>query len=250
MRHAIDRRDLCAAQLLQTRLSEATPSARHSLAAYVRMMALHQRLRLEHGQRMEASRIADNLLALCTERSLQSLSIPLLLFVARVHSELHMRAVHVLRAWALCKRYAFAGWLPDCVVALARLHVRLGNGAKARRLVLKHMPRILGAGHGMEQGLREACKVEAYVVLAESRGADDGEHAAAVRYLHLARVWCVWLMREDRAFAESCLATELLRKIYYLLARRYEHVGDARNRDRAAAKLIELLEGEKGDGHH
>ena len=66
------------------------------------------------------------------------------------------------------------------------------------------------------------------------------QYGGAIRYFHIARIWCVKLMAEDSAFAESCECTRLRQEIFYFLARLYENVGDTQNRDKAAQKLLAI----------
>ena len=77
---------------------------------------------------------------------------------------------------------------------------------------------ILGAGEGAsagesECGRRQGLKVLAFVVLAQAEGGEAGANASAVRYLHLERVRCARLSREDCVYAENGQAKRVLRKI-------------------------------------
>ena len=233
LRQSIKKRDLKLAAIYQTRLAELIPSCKDDLFLYLEMMYFHAQIRFEHGQFMECSRIVNNLISLCNQRSLQSLTVPYYLFLSKVHLECHgditMVMTYILKAWSICKSHHFDLWLPECTIFLAKLHLKLNNIKKAFRLILQNMPLILRKHSDL------ICA--AYVILGKCQ-CHWKQYGGAVRYFQIARIWCVRLMAEDAAFEQSCQSKKLLKEIYYFLARLFENVGDAQNRDRAAEKLL------------
>merc|ERR1712113_775429 len=110
-------------------------------------MEYHSRIRLEHGQYMEASRIVNNLISLCNQRSLQSMTISFYLLLSEIHLRCHgevtMVMSYVLKAWSLCKSYHFHYHLPECVLFLSRLHLQMDNMKQAFNLIQEYLPMIL-----------------------------------------------------------------------------------------------------------
>jgi len=235
LQHAIDCKKLKLASIYQTRLAELIPSAKDNFFLYLKLMHFHSLIRFEHEQYMEASRIVNNLIAMCNQRSLQSMTIPFYLLLSeihlRCHNEVTMIMSYVLKAWSLCKTYHFFHYLPECALFLSRLHLQMENMKQAFNLIQEYLPMILRKENYFI--------VEAYCVLAKCC-CFHGHIANAIEYFHIARIWNVRLMKADASFAESCKAKELSREVYYYLARLYESIGDTANRDKAAQKMIDV----------
>eukprot|EP01083_Nonionella_stella_P151329 483371_1 len=225
LREAIDGGDLKLASIYQTRLAELIPSAKDNFFLYLEMMYLHSQIRFQHEQYMEASRIVNNLISLCAQRSLECMTIPYYLLAAKIHLKSHSETTqvmsHILRAWSICKSYHFYYWLPECAIFLAKLHFKLNNIQLSFNLIQEHVPHIAKK--------RNHLICEAYLILARCCLVQS-QFIDAIQYCHIARIW------SRKVKAKQQLQTE----IYYLLARLYQAIGDTTNRDKAAQKMLDI----------
>ena len=236
LQQAIECKELKLATIYQTRLAELIPSCKDNFFLYLQMMYFHSQIRFEHQQYMEASRIVNNLISLCNQRSLQSITIPYYLLLSKIHLKCHnevtMVMSYILKAWSLCKSYHFHYWLPECALFLSKLHLRLNNIKQSFDLIQEYLPLILRKNNYFI--------VDAYAILGKCC-CHNGHIASAVQYFHIARIWCLKLIKMDESFGESCKSKELMKEIFYFLARLYENIGDTVNRDKSAQKMLDIV---------
>ena len=237
LKQSINCRNLSLSTIYQTRLSELIPSCKDNFFLYLKMMYLHCQIRFEHEQYIEASQICNNLISLCNQRSLQSITIPYYLFLSKIHLKSHgditMIMKYVLKAWSICKSYHFYLWLPKCVIFLSKLHLKLKNIKQSLQLIQQYLPIILKKNNYLI--------IEAYIILAKCC-LYNNHFITAIKYLHIARIWSNKLNKTDKAFNNNYISKELLKEIYYLLARLYQHIGHTKDRDKAAKKMFDIID--------
>jgi tetratricopeptide (TPR) repeat protein len=235
---AIRRGDLDHAEaLMMVMESQLHPRIDNCNQIVFEMYAQKALLLSRQGRFEEAKLFLEETMKKYESKSARGLKAQLLLQYAMVHLESHpthfMNSLHpVLECLTLTKELKMDGLEDAALSILAQVHLRKGQCTRAIHVLQSTLPRLLQHGHVWLQA-------EAYLTLAKCRIRQTSEGmVSSPEQINMLRTAVLDLQRSASLFSK-CHDCTRLREVYYLLARTYDALPNAKNlRDRAAKGFI------------